>query len=635
MEENLYGPEMVRGMEQVQQSRGLIEKLKRETWEDVSKIRSDADIEENRHRVIEDKRRAERYEIIQDEAIQTSKQNEAVEMRWQDLAELEECEELSQKIEEQKRECEAILAKKQKLIDEFVDEVKAKDAIYIKQLRKQEEAIDELIAKMRNQYRDMRKNYKEQLQTIEEALLREREDLLNHCKREIDEKFDEHKLKEAGFNHGRQELEDKQAMELDDVRSREASDYQNHKIQQETDLQIVEKCLEDMKAIYQLNTEKLTYNTRVLKEKQAENTQEKQILTTRERKLRERLALVRKLYSDKEKEFNRENALLTDEFKKATRAFRELQKKYKHFEKDDTQRYTEIFEMNAAEARALGRKILKCDRVIYLQQLGLPWTQPEETDQLLEEQEEEVQEVKEQEAEHQSSHRQPSTTVSVQRIRQVFTLLVDECGFLVEDKVKDQSRDKSEKECLTMKIDSIRKTLGIETMEDVELLVNTFYQNSQDDLSQDSVSDVQDPDYLEVDPDDIIDLLFQFREAKETHGTGAGGSKSHESGGISHTPARSQTREGKEKQGPSFWERMVALLPESHLRTWKVLVKTFQNYYSLLQARQQLVEETGVLHQQNEELRALLKQYLEANVNQELIVPPTQMIKFDDADEGQ
>lgn len=634
MEENLYGPEMVRGMEQVQHSRGLIEKLKRETWEDVSKIRSDADIEENRRRVIEDKQRAERYEIIQDEAIQTSKQNEAVEMRWQDLAELEECDELNQKIEEQKRECEAILSKKQKLIDEFVDELKAKDAFYIKQLRKQEEAIDELIAKMRNQYRDMRKTYREQLQEIEEALLREREDLLNHCKKEIDEKFDEHKLKEAGFNHGRQELEDKQAMELDDVRSREASDYQNHKIQQETDLQIVEKCLEDMKAIYQLNTEKLTYNTRVLKEKKTENDQEKAILTSRERKLRERMAWFRKLYLDKEKEYNRDNATLTDEFKKATRAFRELQKKYKHFEKDDTLRYQEIFEMNAAEARTLGKKILKCDRTIYLQQLGLPWVQPEDAEKLVEEEEAESSEAKEQEqAERQSSHRSPSTTVSVQKIRQVFTMLVDECAFLVEDKVRDQCHDKQDKECLTLKIDSIRKTLGVETMEDVELLVNTFYQNTED-LSQDSSGSLE-PDVLEVDPNDIIDLLFQFREAKEAHGGGATASKSHESGGITHTPARSQTRDEKEKQGPSFWERMVALLPESHLRTWKVLVKTFQNYYSLLQNRQQLVEETGVLHQQNEELRALLKQYLEANVNQELIVPPTQMIKFDEAEEEQ
>jgi dynein regulatory complex protein 1 len=367
---------------------------------------------------------------------------------------------------------------------------------------------------------------------------------------------------------------------------------------------------------------------------------EKNILISRERKLREKMASFRKLYYDKEKEFNRENVLLTEEFKKATRAFRELQKKYKHFEKDDTLRYQEIFDMNAAESRTLAGKILKCDKTIYVQQLGLPWVQPEDADMLLEEEDKEELEAKEAEpAEKQSgSHKSPSIVVSVQRIRQVFTLLVDECGFLVEDKVKDQCSEKSEKEGLTLKIDSIRKTLGVETMEDVELLVGVFYQGAKDALYQSDSEDEGDPDQLVVEPENVIDLLFQFKEAKESNGglgvTGA--SKSHESGGKSPYSGKSVAKDGKEKQqGPSFWERMVGILPESHLRTWKVLVKTFQNYYNLLQARQELVEETGVLHQQNDELRTLLKQYLDANVNQELIVPPTQMIKFDEAEEMQ
>ena len=40
----------------------------------------------------------------------------------------------------------------------------------------------------------------------------------------------------------------------------------------ETEIQNLEKCHEDMKALYQLNTEKLDYNLKVLLEKNAENT---------------------------------------------------------------------------------------------------------------------------------------------------------------------------------------------------------------------------------------------------------------------------------------------------------------------------------------------------------------------------
>jgi dynein regulatory complex protein 1 len=51
-------------------------------------------------------------------------------------------------------------------------------------------------------------------------------------------------------------------------------------------------------------------------------------------------------------------------------------------------------------------------------------------------------------------------------------------------------------------------------------------------------------------------------------------------------------------------------------------------YYQLLVDRQNLIEETGLLNQQNEELKTLLNQYLQSGVNQELQVPPTQVISL-------
>jgi len=49
----------------------------------------------------------------------------------------------------------------------------------------------------------------------------------------------------------------------------------------------------------------------------------------------------------------------------------------------------------------------------------------------------------------------------------------------------------------------------------------------------------------------------------------------------------------------------------------------------MLVDRQDLIEETGLLNQQNEELKTLLNQYLQAGVNHELQVPPTQVIRLD------
>jgi hypothetical protein len=81
--------------------------------------------------------------------------------------------------------------------------------------------------------------------------------------------------------------------------------------------------------------------------------------------------------------------------------------------------------------------------------------------------------------------------------------------------------------------------------------------------------------------------------------------------------------------------KLGSILEEKHLRGWKALERAFQQYYGLLQTRQNLVEETGMLHQQNEELKSLLQQYLQAGVNQELQVPPTQMLRIGEEDEEQ
>ena len=65
--------------------------------------------------------------------------------------------------------------------------------------------------------------------------------------------------------------------------------------------------------------------------------------------------------------------------------------------------------------------------------------------------------------------------VSITRIKNVFKILINECPFLIDDKAYAESANKSAKEAFSIQIDSIRKSLGIDSMDDVELLVMTFY----------------------------------------------------------------------------------------------------------------------------------------------------------------
>jgi len=66
--------------------------------------------------------------------------------------------------------------------------------------------------------------------------------------------------------------------------------------------------------------------------------------------------------------------------------------------------------------------------------------------------------------------------IKYDKIKNVFKLLIDEAPYLIDDKAFDLCEGKPLKEQFAIQIDSIRKALGIDQMETVELLVDCFFE---------------------------------------------------------------------------------------------------------------------------------------------------------------
>jgi len=115
------------------------------------------------------------------------------------------------------------------------------------------EDIDSLITCMKSQFIEMREHYDQQLQTIESEFDRERVDILDRNKAEIEQLFNEHKSVETMYLDKRQKEEQDNAKQLEEVMSQDANKQAEQKIKLETEMQILEKCMEDMKAVYRLN----------------------------------------------------------------------------------------------------------------------------------------------------------------------------------------------------------------------------------------------------------------------------------------------------------------------------------------------------------------------------------------------
>jgi dynein regulatry complex protein 1 len=163
---------------------------------------------------------------------------------------------------------------------------------------------------------------------------------------------------------------------LENQKSQDANNQAEQKIKLEKEMQILEKCMEDMKAVYRLNEEKLEFNTKVLNERASVNEKTKKNLKTRANTYANIVREVKKEYHKELANFQMNNIKLTSEFKKFTKQFKELQKKFERFEKSDNNRLKEIKDMNEKEAIEIVEKIMHADKVIFTQQLDLPWKPP-------------------------------------------------------------------------------------------------------------------------------------------------------------------------------------------------------------------------------------------------------------------
>ncbi len=177
---------------------------------------------------------------------------------------------------------------------------------------------------------------------MQTEFVKEREELICNNESALQNLFDKHASLESRFVETRDSTEEQNAAQIEALRIDGAKSYANFKISMETDIQNILKCYEDMKALFQLNTEKLDYNLKILKEKNEESKKIEAEKKKKDNELTEQLRNLNRKYWENDDMSKKENKMLTSKYKQITQQFKELQKKVKHFEKADLDRYNEI-----------------------------------------------------------------------------------------------------------------------------------------------------------------------------------------------------------------------------------------------------------------------------------------------------
>lgn len=597
------------------------------------------DDRENRRRIEDERRRDELRDAIAAESVESAAANADVAARWGDLFGEETPQALRDALDEQRRRCDAIVASKVAIADRLRAELEAKDEAYVETLKKQAEDVDELLLRMGRQFREMRAASLAELEEIERAFLERRAETLAANAAEIDALFERRAKSEQAFMEHMAERSEHYADELEKHRVDDAEEYNILKIRLETDVQNLEQHLGAMRATYQLNTEKLEYNYRVLVERDHEN---QSTMTQQRKKIakqREALMNLKARYAETEKKLRSENVKLGDDHRRATEAFKDLQIKCRHFEQTDTRKYREVWEMNRELVAEKVRRVLDADRVLHEQQLGLAWRAPSDDVFLPPEalaleaarkkraavasaaaaaaaaagEEEDADEAaaapspgagdEDPEDENPFARRvaDPAYADVLARLAEETDFLIDANARRVLEAAEEEARaaeDPAELDTFRaasarLKAETVLRALGVSDAPAFDGLMAALVVDGADAAAEAAakrnVVDVMVP------PDDIVGRLVRFAESERRSGDGkaralaalkaAAAVDDAEGGGDAPAP-----RKTKEELESEYWDRMANVVGPRTYRAWGALENGLVEYHALLRRRRDALE---------------------------------------------
>ena len=488
--------EVLKGKSQIQESGRKLRQLLEVGDEEITRVRVEGDYRENQRRINEEARRLDRRQKLLFEAESSARRNAAIAMKWASLFEKEIPLDLLNDMQAQQEACSKVISQKDELIKEFHMALRSKDEEYVKSLKRWAEDIDTLLASMTEQFREQQKQYELETQEIEAVFMQERKELIDANKDEMEKLMEKRRMMEDTHMQERQKRIEHNQEQLQRNRLKDSEAYTEKKIMLETEIQKLEQQLEVMRATYQLNTEKLEYNFRVLSERDIENSntinQQKRKLA----RLQDNLSSLMAKYSKTDKQYKQNNIELTDEYRRITEQFQDLQGKYRHFQMSDAKKFDEVWAMKEGQVKQLLALVLQADKIIHEQQLGLYWYPPNEEAVNAAFQEARIQaksfgKKRVVDTAQQDNVQALLSDVSPE-VKTMFTLLCNESGFLVENKIRKLVDTIPRTEGDRMKIESILKALSISNHQDIERLQRFFFtddeQGEPELISPDTVS---------------------------------------------------------------------------------------------------------------------------------------------------
>ena len=570
--------------------------------------------------------------------------------------EIEQADKLQEEFDRFKLDCDTIMQKKKNLIIEFTKELDYRDQTYVDSMKQFHKDIKKMIKLMSEQFITLRDKMLTELNLIEDKFNEDRKDIIdkqytNYIKSLID------KLDFVGTEKEKEltNLQDTLEENAENEAKKKEDDFIYRVILMETHLNYIKEKVEEFLYEIKILFEKLEYRIKIRDEKIKEAEEKKEQFSNMESSLTDKINKGMEKYRKKDEEKRERNSRLRNDLLKMTNSYDALKEKFQHFEKHDELRFKEIYDMKSKEARELALKVVLADRTIKTQQLGrdnIPNDNNEgfsldelQKDQEIDEEDTSLKKKNLEEKKNANFKHNILDKISIPRVKQVFECIIDEAEFLIDTKTIEKCEGMTSEEKVPEYIESICRALNIKNEHELNELLALFYKSNKDnkksvdeneenkekdDESENSEDKQKDNDDISFEKDNVLNILKEFsrvkaKKAKEKLQSNAtsGGS----GGGYSVEDNEEAKRERMKYLSETYWEKLGNTISQKTYNVWKALDNSLTAYHDLLFERKQLVENVRDLNEKHAELQKLLTQYMNSDINKDLIFPPHKSLK--------
>ncbi|XP_051631444.1 dynein regulatory complex protein 1 isoform X2 [Manacus candei] len=631
----------------------------------VTDVRVDSDFREFQRREREAKERRDRLERLEREAQRSTEKLGEINSGWVLAQDSKIPQELQELLKEQQENCERLLREKNRLIRDLREELEQKDERYERALQEQRDEIQLLLERMEEQTRNLLQTYRKNLRQIEETFEEERREMLENRRKKWDETIRAQNEQHLEFLRGRMERAEEFERHLEELQDQDVANYDRMKLQLEKDVQYLERKLQEMKGIFHLNKVKLEYNLEVLRQQDLENSTLRSLQKRRITRLQGALSNLNSRLEKQERKFREEKQSLECDRERIKGQQEETRSRMRHFSVTGLAQFRRVWLVNEEEAKELIRKALEADRLIHVQQLGIPWEEPlhwflENVGPLGEKPEKRTALRAAREAlEEENSGKPPEDgkakkkkglgsgnegkgipgkaglgsrplgNVPKETIRRILELLRDESGFLMEKELLKPLQELEGPPDTLGKIRSLFQALRIEDEDDLFQLVDSFLKHKSREAPEKSQNqgsaggEIPDPaeeggassrqeelrcsrnsrSSVRVHRDDVPKILKEFLRNFDRLRDAA-------------AAAAREALDIRDSSGDAeYWEALAHVIPEPKLKLWDALDAALLEYHRVLSRRAELLSQATLLQQQNSELGMLLEEYLRSKAS--------------------